>query len=152
MTWSASPPVRPSRPTQRQNSRLTSQNQVGFAFPTTNTVVEPTMRPAKDSPKAAKKRHVGPSFVYGRNQESFGGSVVQKVAMVVRSKPPCKDREGFSHVKTEVTYDNVRVLDAFPQRVSSLCPNSIMRHVTSLPCRTEAPHSKSHESKSAMES
>jgi len=64
------------------------QNQADCAFPTTTTIVDPTMRPAKENPKARSMRHVGPSFVYGRNLESLGGSVLQKAAIVVRSKPP----------------------------------------------------------------
>ena len=71
---------------------LTSQNQVGFAFPTTNTIVDPTMRPKKENPKAKRKRVIGPSFVYGRNLEFLGGSLVQNVAIVVRSKPPYKNQ------------------------------------------------------------
>lgn len=71
---------------------LTSQNQVGFAFPTTNTIVDPMMRPKKENPKAKRKRAIGPSFVYGRNLEFLGGSLVQNVAIVVRSKPPCKNQ------------------------------------------------------------
>ena len=46
------------------------------------------MRPAKENAKARSMRHVGPSFEYGKNCESFGGSVLQKAAIVVSSKPP----------------------------------------------------------------
>jgi len=67
---------------------ITSQNQVEPDFPTTSTIVDPTIRPAKESPKARSKRHAGPCFVYGRNLEFVGGSVLQKAAIVVRSKPP----------------------------------------------------------------
>ena len=74
--------------------------------------------PPKESPKATSMRHAGPSFVYGRNLESLGGSVLQKAAIVVRSKPPCKNQERPSRVKAEGTYDDIRVLDAFSQRIS----------------------------------
>jgi len=91
------------------------------------------MRPAKEHPKAKSKRHVGPSFVYGKSLESFGGSVVQKAAIVVRSKPAYKNLEGFSRTKTEGTYDNVRVLDAIFQHISPIFPSPSVHHVVSLP-------------------
>ena len=78
----------------------------------TNKTVDPTIRPPKDSPMAVRKRLVGPCFVYGKKVESFGGSVVAKAAIVVRSRPACKSQEGFCRVKTEGTYNDVRVLDA----------------------------------------
>jgi hypothetical protein len=109
------------------------------------------MRPAKESPKARSKRQAGPSFVYGRNLESFGGSVLQKAAIVVRSKPPYKTQERSSHVKTGGTYDDVRVLYAFSQRISSFFPTPGVHRETSLPYRTEARMSKSHDTEDAMD-
>ena len=84
---------------RQKSSRLTSQNQLEFAFPTTNTIVDPTMRPANESPNARSRRHAGPSLVYGRNLEFAGGSVLQKAAIVVRSKPPYENPGGFRHVE-----------------------------------------------------
>ena len=84
--------------------------------------------------------------------EPFGASVVQKAAIVVRSKPPYEDREILSHSETEGTYDDVRVLDALSQRISSVFPSPRFRCVHSLPYRTEALLSESNDAEGAMES
>ena len=111
------------------------------------------MRPAKENAKAKSKRHVGPSFVYGYNMEPLGASVVQKDAIVVRSKPPYElRRKMFSRTETEGTYDDVRVLDTFSQHISSVFPSPRFRCVLPFPYRTEALLSESDDAEGAMES
>jgi len=133
-----------------ENPRLTSQNQVEPDFPTTSTIVDPTMRPAKESPKARSKRHIGPSLVYGRNLEFIGGSVLQKAAIVVRSKPPYKIRGMSCHTKIKGAYDDIRVLDAFSQRIPPPLPNSRLHTMASLPYLAEARPSEGHETEDAV--
>jgi hypothetical protein len=83
--------------------------------------------------------------------EPFGASVVQKAAIVVRSRPPCENREIPPHTETEGTYDDVRVLDAFSQHISSVFPSPGFRRVHSLPYRTEALLSERDDAEGAME-
>ena len=133
------------------NPRLTSQNQDEPDFPTTSTIVDPTMRPAKESPKVRNKRYAGPSFVYGRNLEFIGGSVLQKAAIMVRGKPPCKNRGLPSHARIKGTYDDdVCVFYAFSQRISSFLPNSSLRAVALLPYQAEARPSEGHKTEDAV--
>jgi len=85
--------------------------------PATTVIVCPAMGPAGEIP---------------------GAGVLQKAAIVVRSKSPSKNLEGFSQAETEGTYDNIRLLDAIPQRISSIFPSPTAHHVISLPYGTEA--------------
>ena len=130
--------------------RLTSRNQLGSNFPITTAAADPTMSPAKESPKARSMRHVGPSFVYGKNFESFGGSVLQKAAMVVRSKPACENQGMSCRARIKGTYDDVRVFDAFSQRIFSFLPIFILT-VASLPCQGEVRPSEGHETEDAAD-
>ena len=57
-----------------------------------NTVVELTIRPPSDNARDAKSSVYVALRVYGSNVEFAGGSVVQKVAIVVRSNPACSGR------------------------------------------------------------
>ena len=76
--------------------------------------------------------------------------MLQKAAIVVRSKPPCENRGMSRHAKIKGTYDDVRVLDTFSQRISSFLPNSSLRAVASLPYRAEARPSEGHETEDTV--
>ena len=84
--------------------------------------------------------------------EALGASVVQKDAIVVRSKPPYERRKIFSRMEVEGTHNDVCVLDAFSQHIPSVFPSPRFRCVLSFPYRTEALLSESNDTEGAMES
>ena len=65
---------------------------------------------------------------------------------MVRSKLPYENREILPRSETEGTYDDVRALDAFSQRMSS-----VFQCVHLLPYQTEALFSESNDAEGAVE-
>ena len=108
------------------------------------------MRPPKENPRARSKRHAGPSFVYARNLESFGGSVLQKAAIVVSSKPLCKNQGMSCHAKTKGTYYDVCVFDTPSQRLYYSLPNFRIL-VDLFPLRIDVHPSEDHKTGDAVD-
>ena len=74
---------------ERKQQRLTLQNQSELLLAITNTRAEPTMRPPNDSPSDNRNSEYASLRINGKSAEFTGGSVVQNVAIVVRSNPAC---------------------------------------------------------------
>ena len=75
--------------TTRTNNPRTLRNQFELLLAITNTRAEPTMRPPNDSPRDVGNNEYESGRAYGSRFEFEGGSVVQNVAIVVRSSPAC---------------------------------------------------------------
>ena len=70
----------------------TLQNPSEVHLAIVNAIVEPTIRPPSDNENDTRSSMYVALRVYGSSVEFAGGSVVQKVAIVVRSNPACAGR------------------------------------------------------------